>query len=97
LREKGWRPVVEKRHVGKDGKINKWCRYQSPVTNRLYTFLDAQHIMEHGWNENAVYPDTCCKATIELNKLAGDNFTGNIIETWFYIGDNGEHIHQLWG
>ncbi len=101
LKEDGWKAILEVKHIGtrslgpKFPRREEWGRFQSPRTKRIYSFLEAQHIMEQGWKED-IYPSGCSENTRQLNRLAGDDFQGDTIETWFYRGKNGEHIHKLW-
>lgn len=101
LKEDGWRAILEVKHLGtkelgpKFPKREEWGRFQSPRTKRIYSFLEAQHIMERGWKEG-IYPADCSENTRQLNRLAGENFQGDIIETWYYRRKNGECIHKLW-
>jgi len=93
LEEKGWRSVIELKRIGKaewKKPIERWGRYQSPVTKRLYTFLDAQNIMENDWDESI----ECSKHCTMLNNLVS-NFAGTHIKTWFYIKDD-EKIFCHW-
>lgn len=93
LEEKGWRVVYEvERHGNAEWKkpITQWWRCQSPVTKRVYTYLDAQHIMEKDWDES-VYPVECCGHSKMLNDLIGPDFTGTHIKTWFYLTFDENH------
>jgi hypothetical protein len=98
LRERGWRMVKEIRHYDNEGRLiermSEWGRYQSPVTKRIYTYLDAQYVLEQGSDESG-YPERYCGATVELDRLVGDNFTGDVIETWFHkVGENS--VLEMW-
>ncbi len=98
LREKGWRKIIEVKHCGKkewNKEPEKWGRYQSPDTKRVYTFLDAQYIMEQGWNESC-YPENCCGSTKLLNKLLGEDFKGDAIETWLHRNEQDELVLEWW-
>ena len=98
LREREWKSVIEIRHCGKKewNKVDKLERYQSPVTKRIYTFLDAQFIMEQGWDEQYCPFELCCGSTRMLNKLVGDNFDGDVIETWLHLNEENELVLQWW-
>lgn len=96
LRGHGWKAITEVLHLGKKDsiKVETWGRFQSPFTNRIYSFLEAQHVMEQGWNEE-FYPAECSEATRLRNRLVGDNFQGDTIETWYYQ-EKGKTVFRLW-
>ena len=90
LDEKGWKDIIEVERYGNaewKKPIEQWCRSQSPVTKRIYTYLDAQHIMEKNWDEFV----ECCEHSKMLNDLIGPNFEGSHIKTWFYLTFNENH------
>jgi hypothetical protein len=98
----GWKTIVEVERWGKlewNKPLQKWARYQSPKTNRVYSFLEAQYVMEKDWDENQ-YPDFCSLHTIEVNKLLGENFQDRVFHTWFYLTEYGtnnpKHTLELW-
>lgn len=83
LADHGWRTIVEVKKCDKlVNGVQEWARYQSPKTKKVYTYLDAQYVMENNWDESG-YPEFCCGHTVDLNNLIGDNFDGNILYTWF--------------
>jgi hypothetical protein len=96
LKEDGWRAILEVKHLGKSKftKKEEWGRFQSPRTKWIYSFLEAQYIMEQGWKED-IYPEGCSENTRQLNRLAGEDFQGDVIETWHYL-ENGKSVHKLW-
>lgn len=103
LDEKGWESVLEIERVGegKFEKIQKWGRYQSPVTKRLYNFLEAQwYAVERNFDESD-YPYGMSRGTVEINNLIKD-FKGDEFFVWFHsdgiLDKNGErnHIFELW-
>lgn len=96
LKEHGWKAIVELLHIGEknSAKIETWGRFQSPFTNRIYSFNEAQHIMEHNWSED-IFPNECSESTRLRNRLVGDNFQGAEIKTWYYV-ENNKTVFRLW-
>ena len=98
LKEKGWRKILEIRHLGRKEwkKVNEWGRYQSPVTKRVYGYLDAEYFAENNWEECEL--DKCSGNAKMLSELVGENFEGEIIETWLHRKDDGtdEYILDFW-
>lgn len=84
LKERGWRYFTEIRHMGWDKssvtKTHRYARYRSPATGKIFSFLDAQKVMENDWNEDV----PCCKSTEKLNEIAPKDFTGNELNTHHY-------------
>lgn len=98
LDQKGWRTIIQQNRTGEKHHLYsdeyKMARYQSPVTKRIYTYLDARYIAENGWDESC-YPDKCCGMSRMLTELVGENFSGNEIETWFHRKD-GVCVLEWW-
>ena len=87
LLKQGWKIITEFKHLGNWKKQpENWARYQSPKTKRIYSFLEAQYIMEENWDEN-FYPDSISAYTFRLNEILGDNFQLDKIYTRFYLID----------
>jgi hypothetical protein len=96
--EQGWKHILELNRSGKlewNKPVEKWARYQSPVTKRVYSFLEVQDILEQDWDEDKVFPDRICEHTRIVNELIGPDFTSDTIRFWFYL-ENGLHVSSLW-
>lgn len=96
--EQGWKHILELDRWGKlewNKPVEKWARYQSPVTKRIYGFLEVQDILEHNWDEDKVFPSRCCEHTLVLNQLIGPDFAGDTVRMWFYLED-GMDVFSLW-
>jgi hypothetical protein len=98
IREKGFRDILELKRWGKkewNKPVEKWALYQSPTSNRIYSFLEVQAILEHDWDEDKIFPDYICEHTKVVNELVGPDFTGDTIRIWFYL-EKDIHVHSLW-
>jgi hypothetical protein len=104
INEAGWKHILELNRVGdlvfkgKIREVERWGRYQSPKTGIIYTFLEAQAILENGWNEEGFQ---VCEHIRVLNELVGPGFTGDTVRIWFWIdhksrGGNDDHCYALW-
>lgn len=96
LRKHSWKAITEILHIGKKNniKIETWGRFQSPFSERVYSFCEAQYIMEQNWAED-FYPTMCSELTKLRNQLIGDKFQEDTIKTWYYQ-ENGKTIFRLW-
>src|SRR5271165_3894707 len=96
--ERGWKHILELHRWGKlewNKPVEKWARYQSPVTKRIYSFLEVQDILEHDWDEDKVFPNRMCSHALTLNELVGPDFAGDTIRHWFYL-EGDMHVDSLW-
>lgn len=92
---RGWRPFVEvKRLQGSKRPPTEWARYQSPLTNRVYTFLDALFIAENNWDESG-YPELFCGHSVDLNNLLGPDFRGERVYTLFRA-EGDKYVLEFW-
>jgi hypothetical protein len=95
LRENSWGAIKEILHLGKNkDRIETWGRFQSPLSGRVYSFLEAQSIMENNWSES-IFPDGCSEKTRLRNSLIGENFQGDTIKIWYYQEGN-KKVFDLW-
>lgn len=99
LREQGWVGVTEIKLIGREGlpcfkkhDPEKWARYQSPTTKKIYPFLEAMDIFERNGDEDPKY---CSDHALLLNELIGENFTGDTIQTQFHL-DGEDRVLSLW-
>jgi hypothetical protein len=93
LREKGWKSILEVERAGekKWNKIYKMGRCQSPVTKRIYCYLEAEwYAIERNFDESD-YPFGMSQHTIELNKLIKD-FKKDEYFIWFHRSSEGQHV-----
>lgn len=95
LKDHGWKAILEIVHMGSNGAIaGTWGRFQSPFTNRVYSFLEAQYIMEQNWSEEE-YPKNFSESTVLRNQLIGNTFQEKSIATWYFM-ENKKLVVRYW-
>lgn len=87
FRENGWRHITEIEKVGKLAKLQTWARYQSPITKRIYAYLEAEWYAERGFDESD-YPLGMSSGTVAINNLIKD-LKADEYFVWFHKSPDG--------
>lgn len=89
LRRQGWVDVTERVLIPLlkgDGRDQKWARYRSPASGRVYSYLEAEHCLFDPEVEDE-WPDAFCTHTQDLNRLLLPYPRATEVTTIFAVAD----------